>query len=161
MAIKGGSKELGRIVKMATVLDVARYIMDQLTGTITAMKLQKLVYYCQAWSLVWDDKPLFEEKIEAWANGPVIPELYDRHRGAYEVFPRMFPGNPNNLDENQKETIDIVLKDYGKNSSYELSQMTHVEDPWRNQRFGLGPGDRGYREISKESIAEYYSSLLS
>ena len=45
------------------------------------MKLQKLVYYCQAWSLAWDDVPLFDEDFPAWANGPVCPELFDLHHG--------------------------------------------------------------------------------
>jgi len=52
---------------------------------MTAMKLQKLAYYSQAWSLVWDEKALFPEKIEAWANGPVVRALYDRHRGMFKV----------------------------------------------------------------------------
>lgn len=59
---------------MATCLDVAKYILSK-TGTIPAMKLQKLVYYSQAWALVWDEKPLFTAPIQAWANGPVCPRL--------------------------------------------------------------------------------------
>ena len=43
---------------MASVFDVAAYILHR-AGTMTAMKLQKLVFYSQAWSLVWDEKPLF------------------------------------------------------------------------------------------------------
>jgi uncharacterized phage-associated protein len=43
------------------------------------MKLQKLVYYAQAWALVWDDEPIFDEEIEAWANGPVVRGLYEAH----------------------------------------------------------------------------------
>ncbi|WP_307850044.1 MULTISPECIES: type II toxin-antitoxin system antitoxin SocA domain-containing protein [unclassified Saccharopolyspora] len=42
---------------------------------MTAMKLQKLVYYSQAWHLVWDERPLFDEPVQAWANGPVVPDL--------------------------------------------------------------------------------------
>ncbi len=42
---------------MATVFDVAAYILEN-TGSISTMKLQKLCYYSQAWSLVWDDKPI-------------------------------------------------------------------------------------------------------
>ena len=52
---------------------------------MTALKLQKLVYYAQAWSLVWDEEPLFPDPIEAWANGPVVYELYKRHRGIFKV----------------------------------------------------------------------------
>ena len=62
----------------ATVFDVAKYIAEK-TGELTAMKLQKLVYYAEAWNLAWDGEPLFSENFEAWANGPVVPELYQRH----------------------------------------------------------------------------------
>ena len=55
---------------MATVLDVAKYVLEH-NGRMTTMKLEKLVYYCQAWSLGWDEVPLFEEDFQAWANGPV------------------------------------------------------------------------------------------
>ena len=57
---------------MANVFDAAAYILEK-QGAMTAMMLQKLVYYAQAWSLVWDQRPLFGNKIEAWANGPVCP----------------------------------------------------------------------------------------
>lgn len=141
---------------MANVHDVAAYILQQ-HGTMTAMKLQKLVYYSQAWSLVWDEAPLFPERIEAWANGPVVFELYDRHRGQFRVSG--WNGNPDALDDSQRETVSGVLKFYGKMSSQELSNLTHQEDPWKNARVGLGPGDRGSREITHAALAEYYGSL--
>ena len=65
---------------MPTVFDVAKYILKK-TGQIPSMKLQKLVYYCQAWSLAWDDVPLFDEDFQAWANDPVCPDLFDLHHG--------------------------------------------------------------------------------
>lgn len=64
---------------MARVHDITAYILKQL-GPTSAMKLEKLVYYSQAWSLVWDSKPLFLARIEAWASGPVVPELYRHDR---------------------------------------------------------------------------------
>ena len=66
--------------KPVSVLDVAASILKH-QGAMTTWKLQKLCYYSQAWSLVWDDEPLFTEKIEAWANGPVIPDLYQNIAG--------------------------------------------------------------------------------
>lgn len=57
---------------MANVFDVAQYIVNK-TGRISSIKLQKLVYYSKAWSLVWDDDPLFTEEVQAWAHGPVVP----------------------------------------------------------------------------------------
>lgn len=142
---------------MASVFDVSDYILRQL-GPITAMKLQKLVYYSQAWSLVWDEAPLFDEKIEAWANGPVVPDLFNAHRGEFTVREERF-GNFSNLNEDQKETIDAVLEFYGAKTANWLSDLTHREDPWRNARRGLSDGERGNAEISHASMSEYYGNL--
>ena len=68
---------------MANVDDVAAYLVDH--QPMTAMKLEKLVYYGQALYLVWHGVPLFEDPIEAWANGPVVRALYDEHRGLFSV----------------------------------------------------------------------------
>ena len=143
---------------MATVFDVAAYILEK-KGTVTAWKLQKLVYYSQAWSLVWDDEPLFDEEIEAWANGPVCRDLYGQHRGQFQI-PTIDLGNSGALDANQKDTVDVVLADYGDKSPQWLSDLTHLEDPWRNAREGVPDGERGNSVISKVSMAEYYESLL-
>lgn len=122
------------------------------------MKLQKLVYYCQAWSLVWDERPLFCEKIEAWANGPVVPRLYDEHRGQFLVH-EIPPENPESLDAKAIETIEAVLLYYADKPSQWLSDLTHLEDPWRDARKGLSEGERGNREITHAALAEYYGSL--
>lgn len=141
---------------MVTVHDVAAYILKK-QGSMTAMKLQKLVYYCQAWSLVWDEQPLFRSKIEAWANGPVVPELYERHRGQFKIT--AWDGHPSALNQKQKETVEAVLRVYGNKPSQWLSDLTHQEAPWKEARAGLIPGERGSRVISHASMAEYYSGL--
>lgn len=145
---------------MATVFDVAAYILKS-QGTMTAMKLQKLIYYSQAWSLVWDEAPLFDTRIEAWANGPVAPSLYAWHRGRFNVGPGDCTGNPDALTPAQRESIDAVLGAYGDKTSQWLSDLTHSEDPWVNARRGLGPGERGSSEITHAAMFEYYGSLGS
>ena len=142
---------------MISALDVAQYILLKL-GPMTTMKLQKLVYYCEAWSLVWDEKRLFSEKIEAWANGPVIPRLFNMHRKQFQVR-RILGGNSRNLNAKQRETVDAVLEYYGDKSSQWLADLAHMEDPWRLARKGLSTGERGNREITRASMMEYYSSL--
>ena len=139
------------------VFDVAAYILERM-GTMTTMKLQKLVYYSQAWSLVWDEELLFEENIEAWANGPVVRELFDYHRGMYEIS-AMPIGNPRLLNQVQQETVDAVLEYYGDKSAQWLIELTHMEDPWIQARKGLVPLERGNRIIPLDTIADYYSSL--
>jgi uncharacterized phage-associated protein len=142
---------------MVSAHDVAAYILSK-QAPLSAMKLQKLVYYAQAWSTVWDDRPLFPERIEAWANGPVVRELYDLHRGQFDV--RSWPrGDPGALDEEQRSTVDAVLGYYGWRNAQTLSDMTHMEDPWRLAREGLPDGVRGNHEITLASMSEYYSSL--
>jgi uncharacterized phage-associated protein len=141
---------------VASVHDVAAYILSHRTP-ITAMKLQKLVYYSQAWSLVWDEAPIFPEAVEAWANGPVVRELYDRHRGQFQIH--SWDGNPKNLTESERDTINRVLDYYGKLTSQELSNLTHQEKPWQEARVSLGPGERGNRVISHASMAEYYGGI--
>jgi len=142
---------------MTSVFDVAQYILAEM-GEMTAMKLQKLVYYCQAWSTVWDDKVLFNERIEAWANGPVCPDLYDAHKGSFKISD-MGMGRPSRLNQSQKDTIDAVLHYYGKKSAQYLSELTHSERPWMEAREGLGPTERGDEEITPAAMVEYYGSL--
>jgi uncharacterized phage-associated protein len=142
---------------MKSVLDVAAYILEKL-GPMTAMKLQKLVYYSQAWSLVWDEKPLFREKVEAWANGPVVRRLFDAHKGQFKVSD-VTGGDAERLSGTEKETVDAVLKYYGRKSSQWLSDLTHLEAPWRDARTGLPDGMRGSAEISHAAMAQYYGSL--
>lgn len=142
---------------MANVFDIANYILEK-HGAVTAMKLQKLVYYAQAWSLVWDEKPLFDEEIQAWANGPVVPALYVTHSGQFKV--ETIPGgDATRLTEDEKETVDGVLEFYGGMTSQNLSALTHRENPWREARNGLNIGERGNRVITHFSMHEYYSGL--
>ncbi|MBA7580425.1 hypothetical protein ES708_22316 [subsurface metagenome] len=142
---------------MANIFDVAQYILQK-QGTMTTMKLQKLVYYCQAWSLVWDEKPIFEEEIQAWASGPVVRELYDVHRGMFRITD-LGKGSAKNLGRKEKKTVDVVLRAYGDKPAQWLADLTHMEDPWNEARKGIEPGENCENEICQASTAEYYSSL--
>lgn len=146
-----------RLKNEVTAMDVAAFILKEL-GEITTMKLQKLVYYSQAWSLVWDDKPLFDDKIEAWINGPVIPSLYYYHKGSFKIS-SLPVGNPDLIKGDSKDTVEEVLKFYGRKTSQWLIDLTHMEDPWKNARKGLEVDERGANEITHSSMAEYYSSI--
>jgi uncharacterized phage-associated protein len=137
---------------MASVRDVAQFILDR-RGPMTTMKLQKLVYYSQAWSVVWDDDVLFREPIEAWKNGPVVRDLWEATRGSFRVT-GVPNGNPNALTGNQIETIEKVLEFYGDKDAQWLSDLTHMEDPWKE---AYAPCQN--TEISLERISEYYSTL--
>lgn len=83
---------------MTSIFDVAAYVLDKL-GVMTTMKLEKLCYYSQAWSLVWDERRLFPERFEAWANGPVCPDLYHAHKGMFKITRGDIHGDPSNIDD--------------------------------------------------------------
>jgi len=144
---------------MKDVIDIAAYILSK-TGDVSTMKLQKLVYYSQAYSLVRNDVPLFENRIEAWANGPVIPDLFQTHKKKYVVRLESmdFPRNPVELSEMEKICVDTVIHKLGLLSGAQLSELTHSEDPWQNSRRGLALNEPSKREITRESIKAYYAT---
>lgn len=142
---------------MATVHDVAAYILAD-KKQMTTMKLQKLCYYSQGWSLAWDEAPLFPNVIEAWANGPVIYDLYDHHRGQFVVSEWKW-GDPNNLTQEQRDTVDAVLASYGDLSGQQLSDKTHSERPWLEAREGLSAGDRSNKRISLDAMQDFFAGI--
>lgn len=144
---------------MAAVADVARYITER-TGAVSAMKLQKLMYYSQAWNLVWDEAPLFEEDFQAWANGPVLPNLYNRHRGMFSVDAKLFPdGDVQTLSESERGNIEKVLSFYAQKTAQWLSNLTHQEAPWLDARGETPVGAASNAVISQAAMHEYYSAL--
>lgn len=143
-------------LRVATVHDLAAYILRE-QGRMSTWKLQKLVYYSQAWALVWDDEPIFTAHIEAWANGPVAPELYRKHRGQFSVD--SWDGDPSRLSDDHRETVDLVLGEYGQLTGRQLSLLTHAEGPWQEARKGLKPTDYGTQTITLDSMQAYYLAL--
>lgn len=141
-----------------SILDVAKYILEK-KGSMSTWKLQKLCYYAQAWTLAWDEKPLFDEDFEAWANGPVSPVLFHQHKGNFIVSADMICGNSDKLTAEQRENIDIVLDGYGDKEAYWLREQSHRETPWREARQGISEKAACQNVISKESMGLYYGSL--
>lgn len=142
---------------MAKVDDVAAALIERV-GPMPAMKLQKLVYYCQAWHLVWEGKALFSASTQAWANGPVVPMLYRQHRGDFWV--QDWPsGDRNALRQSEVSTVEAIVGHYGDKEASWLSDLTHREDPWRDARAGQAPGERGHTLITTSAMFDYYSQL--
>lgn len=144
---------------MATAKDAAAYIVEQL-GRCDTMKLQKILYYSQGWHLAWDGVPLFDDRIEAWANGPVTPTVFAEHRGQFMVE-SWESGNSSVLTPDEVETIDAVLSHYGKFTGARLSEMTHEERPWREARGGTPPGARSNTEIDMDVMQEFFGGLAT
>jgi len=147
---------------MAHVQDAAAYVLHA-RGPMTAMKLQKLCYYAYGYHLAWEDRRLFPEHFEAWANGPVCPALYERHRGEFTVMDGAIPGVATELDTDERESIDLVLGAYGDLTAHQLSVMTHRESPWLNarSRSGAAPLERSSEPLRDDEIYEYFDTLAT
>ena len=144
-------------------LDVAEFILQQ-KGPVSPLKLQKLVYYAQAWSLALDEEPLFEESIEAWKNGPVVRNLLEHTRNQDHVT-SINSGDPSQIDEELQDTVTAVIIYYGGKSGEILQHLTHHDDPWidarqKAQASKASSIDEKDKEIiSRKKMKDYYSSL--
>jgi uncharacterized phage-associated protein len=134
--------------------------VDRASGdSITHLKLQKLVYYAQAWSLANFNKPLFAEDFQAWAHGPVAPSIWTRYKGVQaESLPPA--GAPPNLTREQDAVLPEVLKIYGCYEAKFLENMTHNEDPWKTARGDLPRLARCTSIIPKRVMRDYYGEKI-
>lgn len=146
---------------MATVHDTAAYILAK-AGPMSPVKLQKLCYFSYGYHLAWEGRRLFEERFQAWANGPVAPELHADHRGRQEVADGDIPGDAVALDDSERESVDIVLEHLAAYSPVELSEMTHRQGPWlrARQRAEAEDLEHGREELKDEEIAEFFAKLI-
>ena len=138
--------------EIPSALDVAERIL-QLRGPISAKKLLKLVYYCQAWSLAVEDRSMFRERVEAWMYGPVVPDLYQVHpRGIASTV----DGDPTRLDARDGRIIERVLLYYGHLNGNRLGELSHGEAPWKDARGGLPDNKPSSKEITCEAMRDFY-----
>jgi uncharacterized phage-associated protein len=132
--------------------DVVAYILTRL-GPTQQLKLQKILFYCQAWRLAYANVPLFNDPIEARAAGPVVSSVWRNHQ--YEYMVESEPtGNARTLTPEQQDAVDSVLDRYAHYSAIELSRLTRAEDPWRRAR------DNG-RRISLDAMRSYYGDIAT
>lgn len=137
---------------MCKAYDVACYMTH--CTQVDNLKIQKLLYYCQAVHLVLNnsaDKPLFTDEIQAWQYGPVVPNVYHKlKKYGLETVPEL--KEKNELSENELKTVNMVLDYYGGMSGTRLINKTHQESPWKNAYVP----NRKNIIISNQSIFDYF-----
>ncbi|MGX5592199.1 Panacea domain-containing protein [Bacillus cereus] len=146
---------------MAKVMDVAKYLINQSRpGTqenITNLKLQKLLYYAQGFNLAIKEKALFEEDIEAWVHGPVVPEVYSEFKDyTYNDINGIYDEKEIVLTKEEIDLLDNMWNIFQSYSGKVLEEMTHNEEPWINARNGLGVLDYSNHVIEKTIIQQYF-----
>jgi uncharacterized phage-associated protein len=159
--VNESSKEAKKMTKSLATnsFDIAKYFIwlaNETGSFISNLKLQKLVYYAQAWHLALHEQPLFNEDFEAWVHGPVIPDLYHNYKnfGWKPIQEEITLDLPETILSYLKEVAD----EYFACDAYELEQMTHLEAPWQRARVGLMPDQPSSNIIQKTWMQEYYKA---
>lgn len=121
---------------MASALTAANRILEiakQKGMTLTPLQLMKLTYMSQGWMLALKGRPLFDDDIEAWKYGPVIPTLYQRTKqfGSSVITEQLPAPTGDKLDPEADEILNAVVENYGRFSGAALSNLTHRKgSPW-------------------------------
>lgn len=149
----------GLSVVTLTCFDVANYFLslpnEDIGDSITNLKLQKLVYYSQGFSLALYGKPLFVERMEAWEHGPVAPALYNKYK-PLGAMPIPIPEDIDfsKCDEQTKGLLNGVYEEYGQFSAWKLCEMSHKEEPWVKGK------NRASKIIQNSDLKKYFSTLV-
>jgi uncharacterized phage-associated protein len=139
------------------------YIFEQMKE-VTPLALQKILYFIQGIYMVLFNKPLYKEDCMAWVHGPVYEEVYDLFKD-FKYNPieddrfAIFKDRFEELSEDEKKVIDLVINTFGKYSGKVLEGITHEELPWKNARIGYEASEPSREVISKEEIRNYFISV--
>lgn len=159
---------------MYDVLDVCRFIInycDDQDYAISNLKLQKILYFIQAWFLCRSEtrKACFKEEIEAWDFGPVVPEAYHEYKQFGSTnLPRVtfyiqrdeddfweskvVPFNDDVITLGDKDIIRKLVDKFARYSTTTLVNVTHGQSPWID---AYEPGKNNV--ITNEAIRSYFN----
>jgi uncharacterized phage-associated protein len=134
-----------KILKKASASDEGELISN--------LKLQKMLYYMQGFHLACFNTPLFDEDIEAWQYGPVVPSVYDNFKSMGNKGIE-YNDDTITLSTEEESLFDEVYSVYGKFSAIGLMNMTHEEMPWKTTPAGVG------NVISHDKMKSFFKKRL-
>ncbi|MCC3440188.1 MULTISPECIES: type II toxin-antitoxin system antitoxin SocA domain-containing protein [unclassified Microcoleus] len=143
--------------------EIANYFIwlaSQFDVEINAYKLQKLVYYAQAWHLAIYGTPLFNADFQAWVHGPVIPDLLEKYQSQFSWEPIVERIERPKLSEEIGEFLEEVADAYLEYDDETLERMICGEMPWLEARGDLPRDESCHGIISQESMKQYYSGRV-
>lgn len=157
----------------ATTIEISKFILAYSFANrliINHTKLQKILYYIQAWHMVYfNGMRIFDEAPEAWAQGPTYRSIYewskelcifDEEEIKESACPKPDAEDLKSLSEEQADFLQSIMKQYGTMSTMQLLFRTMTELPWNEAREGLRPFDSPVKPISLKTMRSYYAKLL-
>lgn len=160
---------MGRKDNMTTVDNACDYIILRVCEAeecTSMLKLQKLLYYCQAWNLAIYKTRLFEDNFQAWIHGPVNRTIYNRFRYTKNLYSQVDDSdirpefNIRSISDSDKSFIDSVLEVYAEFTGTQLEQLTHSEEPWLKARQLYNPAQRCEEVIDDNVMMSCYAARL-
>ena len=129
---------------------------------VTNKKLQKLLYYSQAWYVVYKGKPLFKDEIEAWVHGPSVRDVYTKYKdhGFDPIKISIDKKEIAPIKGDIKKLLDRIWEVYGKFDADYLELLTHKEEPWQEARKGLDNLEKSTNTINLSSMKRFYSNMI-
>lgn len=128
---------------------------------LTNLKLQKLLYYAQAWNLALRDAPLFNEDFQAWVHGPVLPSQYVRFKDHQWRPLAVEATRPAYADAVTTSHLVEIVDVFGTETAVALELMTHRERPWLEARGGLAAHEPSTAIIQKETMKTFFRELAN
>lgn len=138
-------------------LTIAKYIiceMNRTNQTVTQLKLQKLLYFVEAYYMAkYEKERLFEDEFFAWTYGPVCKKVYDKYKSYYDLPIKEY--DCEDIKDTQiQDSIRIVCDAFGSLSTSKLIAITHLKNsPWDNASNNNGI-------ISKQETKEWFRKLF-
>ena len=162
---------------MYRALQIANYIVSvafRIGRPITNLHLQKILYYLQAKELVFEGIPLFNDTIEKWKLGPVVPQVYHEYKEygsqpiekiateiifddkTFDIKPVEF--NENDIEDGTKENITPDIISLLNEDPFKLVDLTHEHDPWKKDKERIENGEKGLK-YSNEEIYDFFTEF--
>ena len=159
----GKTKQLELVKNKSKLYDTTLYIIKKI-GEITPLALQKVLYFAQCFSNKFLNEYLFDDTAEAWVYGPVYKDIYDSlSYYKYELinYDELLKDYDFNLNKNEKDYLDYIIKYFGCYSACILREMSHLTNPWISAREGLGKEEYSSRTIELNSIDTYIKDICN
>lgn len=161
-----------RTIQTVDSLLLSEYILQR-GGAMSHLKLQKLLFYIQAFHLAYFGREIIDDDFEAWLHGPVSRKVFNKIKDLSILYSEIAHDPSEWIDgktpdvqieailtEDQKDVVDTVIAEYGKMTSTALENLSHSEAPWINARAGYGIADKCNVVIPKEVMRDYYKQQI-
>lgn len=168
---------------MQPSLFIANYIIEysnEKSYSINNLILQKILYFANVIKIVDTKIPLFEEQMEKWKYGPVVPSVYHEYKrfGAFQITKqdivkeyfcfentennslgniKIFKYKPQDIPELDINLLKKVIDRFSNVDIFDIVEKTHKQEPWEKYEKSINDGVQGLK-YTNEEILSYFNN---